>query len=98
MAFSRRIRKLLIEECSLSDSEIPPSKIVRTVERISQTELLPIIQSHVSRHMNDIQSDASYFCPPQKGTKILETNLLSPDILYIINQRRNGGKHGGRSV
>ena len=54
---------------------------VRTVERISEKELLPIIQSHVSRTMNEIQADTSFFCPPQKGTFW----LLHPSYLSLNN-------------
>jgi hypothetical protein len=63
IAFSKRINKLLKEECQMEDSDIPKSQIVSTVERISQSDLLPLIQSHINQAMNDIQNNPALFAP-----------------------------------
>lgn len=63
IAFSKRINKLLKEECNMEDNDIPKSQIVSTVERISQSDLLPLIQSHINQAMNDIQNNPALFAP-----------------------------------
>jgi hypothetical protein len=102
VAFSVKVHKLFREECSMTDAEIPPNRIVLTVERISERELLPLIQSHVSQSMNEIQANPALFSPPSKvdyaeaaAEQAAASRMSTRASIIDTTIRRTGAVHAG---